>query len=539
MKHRKILFVQPEHTTSYWGFQYSLRLYGKKTMHPPLGLITVAAMLPKHWDLRLIDCNIETLTDEDVLWADMVWTGGMGTQVKSMYAVLDRCRALGRKTVIGGPHATGHKPVDRADYLVLNEAEVTLQPFLDDLEKGCPKQVYEDATKPDVTSTPVPRFDLLNVNAYGVMDIQYSRGCPFNCEFCDIIALYGRVPRTKTPAQTVAEFQALYDLGYRGALFLVDDNFIGNKKSVKDMLELLTPWMQKHEYPFFLTTEASINLADDDGLLEAMRLSGFKRVFLGIETPSMEALKETQKFQNTKREMVESVHHMQSFGIECMGGFIVGFDSDEANIFDRQIQFITQAELPWAMVGILAAIPLTQLWDRLQREDRLLGYHSGDQFGGTNFKTKMAPDELMDGYKKILRTIYEPRSYFDRVLAVVKRQVDVGYPNLHKKLTGFAKIGAATIVSMVIQGVFSSYRREYWRFMYQLLTQYRKKYVVGLMNSIVGHHFIKYTDKILKEAEQRTAYAPIKPIDRQHPTYKEVAALTKIVKSAAAASSHS
>lgn len=515
MKPLKILFVQPEHTTSYWGFQYSLRLYGKKTMHPPLGLITVAAMLPRDWDIRLIDCNIEPLTDSDILWADQVWTGGMGTQVGSMYAVLERCRKLGRTTVLGGPHATGHKPTHIADHLVLNEAELTLQPFLDDLAKGTPKKIYENEGKPDVTKTPVPRFDLLKINKYGVMDIQYSRGCPFNCEFCDIIALYGRVPRTKSNEQTLAEFQALYDLGYRGPLFLVDDNFIGNKKNVRKMLKDLIPWSQSHEYPFYITTEASMNLADDDELLEDMRMSGFKRVFLGIETPSTESLKETQKFQNTKRDMIESTHHIMKYGIEVMAGFIVGFDNDTEDIFDRQIEFINRAEIPWAMVGILAAIPLTQLWDRLQKEGRLLGYHSGDQFGGTNFVTKMDPVKLMDGYKRIMRTIYTPRAYFDRVLSVVDRMVVNYQPNLHTKLSTPLKIGAATLMSIIIQGVFSSYRAEYWRFMWILVTKYRKKYVIGLMNGIVGHHFIKYTNKVLAEAENK-APAPLRPLEAVH-----------------------
>ncbi len=516
MTRRKILFIHPEHNTSYWGFQYSLPLFGKRAMHPPLGLVTVAALLPRDWELRLVDMNIEVLKDEDILWSDMVFTGGMTSQAVSLLDLLDRCRDLGRETVVGGPFGSGHpsRLGDKPTYLVLDEAEMTLPPFLADLEKGTPQKLYRSETKPDVTKTPAPRFDLLQLNKYGIMDIQFSRGCPFNCEFCDIITLYGRVPRAKTPSQTLAEMQALYDLGYRGPLFLVDDNFIGNKKAVRELLDAMIPWAQERDYPYYITTEASLNLAEDRKLMDGMRRAGFKRVFLGIETPSLEALKETQKLQNMRMDMVQAVQDITEHNIEVMAGFIVGFDNDEENIFRRQIEFIKQAEIPWAMSGVLAAIPNTQLWTRLEKEGRLLGYHNGDQFGRTNFITKMDPDKLMHGYLQILEEVYDPEAYFDRVLSVLDRLDRAGHPNLHSKHVNPLRIFLITLVAVVVQGLMSRYRRVWWRFMWKLLTRYRSKYVPGLMNSIVGHHFIRFTDDVLdnekNEGGQRTVVGDLK-----------------------------
>lgn len=520
LKHQKILFVHPQHEVSYWGFQHSLPLYGKKAMHPPLGLITVAALLPRCWDLRLVDTNIEELDDEDILWADMVFTGGMTSQADSLLELLDRCKRLDRPTVVGGPFGSGHpqRLENKPDYMVLDEAEITLPLFLEDLERGEPKAIYRSTDKPDVSQSPIPRFDLLDLAAYGVMDIQFSRGCPFNCEFCDIITLYGRVPRTKTPEQTLAEFQALHELGYRGPLFLVDDNFIGNKKAVRKLMELLIPWMEERNRPFTLITEASVNLAEDDRLLEDMYRAGFKRVFLGIETPSLESLKETQKLQNMRRSMVESVHHIIDHGIQVMAGFIVGFDNDEEDIFDRQIEFIQQAEIPWAMVGVLAAIPNTQLWTRLEKEGRLLGYHTGDQFGRTNFRTNLDSDVLMRGYLRILETIYQPDAYFERVMSVVARIHASGRDVLPLKDVGYLKVALITVVSAVIQGVLSSYKGRYWKFLWTLVTRYPSQYMVGILNSVVGHHFIRYTEEVLEKERTATARPlDLKPIHRPEP----------------------
>jgi radical SAM superfamily enzyme YgiQ (UPF0313 family) len=507
---RKVLFVHPQHQTSYWGFQHSLPLFGKRAMHPPLGLITVAALLPRDIELRLVDMNIQPLSDEEILWAEMVFTGGMTSQGPSLLDLLDRCKRLDRPTVVGGPRASGDpaRLSGKGTYLVLDEAEVTLPLFMADLESGTPRNVYRADRKPDVTKSPLPRFDLLDTKAYGVMDVQFSRGCPFNCEFCDIIALFGRVPRAKTPEQTLLEFQTIHDLGYRGPLFLVDDNFIGNKKAVRKLLEAMVPWMQRHDYPFNVTTEASLNLAEDEDLLEAMRLAGFKRVFLGVETPSLESLEETGKLQNMHGDMVEAVLRIIDHNIEVMAGFIVGFDHDQDDIFERQIEFIGKACIPWAMTGVLAAATSTQLWDRLEKEGRILGYHTGDQFGRPNFVTKMDPDKLMDGYRHILETVYEPQAYFDRVWSVIERLDRTGLPNLHRRLASFRQIAAVTLIAIVVQGILSPYRRVWWRFMWRLISEHPSKYVVGLMNSIVGHHFIKYTAEILASEGNHSALRP-------------------------------
>jgi radical SAM superfamily enzyme YgiQ (UPF0313 family) len=514
MERRKVLLVYPEFPLSYWGFQYSLRIFGKKAMHPPLSLITAAALCPREWEYRLIDLNIETLSDEDIRWADMVFLTAMGIQTKSLYEVVERCKQLGRKTVLGGPWASGSpdRSIGLADVCVLDEAEITMLPFLEDLEKGTLKNVYRTDKKPDVSISPCPRYDLLKLDKYSVIDVQYSRGCPFNCEFCDIIELYGRVPRTKTPDQIKVEFQTLYDLGYRGPIFLVDDNFIGNKKNVRVLLKELVPWQQKHEYPFFLTTEASVNLAEDEKLLEDMRLAGFKRVFVGIETPSLESLKETQKYQNTRKPLVEAVQTLIDHGLEVSGGFIVGFDNDEADIFERQIEFIEQAEIPWAMVGTLTAIPSTQLWRRLEKEGRILGFADGDQFGRPNFKTKMDPEVLYKGYLRLLEHLYKPENYYKRVLSVLARHDKANHPNLHEKNYPLIKVIFLTLMSVIALGIKAEYRQHFWSYLATVIRKHPKRYVQALINAVIGHHFIKYTKEVMtrqRALKPHVANAPL------------------------------
>ena len=470
-------------------------------MHPPLGLITVAALCPKDWEVRLVDLNIESLSDEEILWSDLVFLGAMAVQKESLLETLDRCRALGRTSVVGGPMASGcpERVEGKADVLVLDEAELTLAEFLKDDEAGEPKKMYRNEDKPDITTSPLPRYDLLKLNAYSVIDVQYSRGCPFNCEFCDIIELYGRVPRTKTPEQILIEFDFLYNLGYRGPIFLVDDNFIGNKKNVRELLPQIAKWQEEHAYPYFLITEASVNLADDDEFLTNMRLAGFKRVFLGIETPSMESLKETQKFQNTKRDLAESVMHIVDSGLEVSGGFIVGFDNDQSDIFERQIAFIEQAEIPWAMVGTLTAIPGTQLWRRLEKEGRLHGLtdEKHNQFGRANFNTVMESNELYRGFLGILNHLYQPDAYYSRVLAVFDRHHAANHPNLHKAGYPIFKIGLLALVSSVVLGLKAPYRRSFWKYITTVVQRYPKYFAQALIHAIIGHHFIKYTAEII------------------------------------------
>jgi radical SAM superfamily enzyme YgiQ (UPF0313 family) len=361
----KVLLVYPEFPETYWSFRHALSFEGKKSAFPPLGLLTISAMLPKTWERRLVDLNLRPLKSADLAWADIVFASAMLIQKESLHQVVQMCKAHGKRIVIGGPYiTTSSTDVPEADHIFVGEAETTLPEFLRDLEAGTLKRIYQAPERPSLALTPVPDFQLASLNAYSAMSIQYSRGCPFQCEFCDIIEIYGRRPRTKTNEQMLAELEALYQAGWRGMVLVVDDNFIGNKPNVKQLLPVLAEWSEAHHHPFSFITEASVNLADDDELLEGMRRARFRRVFLGIETPVEESLKEAQKYQNTRHSLLESVRKIQNYGMEVMAGFIVGFDNDPEDIFERQIRFIRESAIPLAMVGLLNALPDTQLWRR-------------------------------------------------------------------------------------------------------------------------------------------------------------------------------
>jgi radical SAM superfamily enzyme YgiQ (UPF0313 family) len=353
----KVLLVYPKYPESFWSFSYALRFIGKKSAHPPLGLLTVAAMLPREWEKRLVDMNVKKLRDEDIKWADCVFISAMAIQRDSAREVIDRCHRFGVKTVAGGPLFTMEpEEFDDVDHLVLNEAEITLPQFLEDLERGTPQHIYTTDLKPDLSQTPIPLWDLINLHDYASMSIQYSRGCPYDCEFCDITTLYGHKQRLKTVEQMLAELDALYERGWRGSVFIVDDNFIGNKVRLKnEVLPAIIEWMEAHEHPFWFITEASINLADDEELMDLMRRAGFVHVFVGIETPDEESLKECNKFANLNRNLISSVKKIQNYGMQVSGGFIVGFDNDTPSIFERQIKFIQQSGIVTAMVGLLNA----------------------------------------------------------------------------------------------------------------------------------------------------------------------------------------
>jgi radical SAM superfamily enzyme YgiQ (UPF0313 family) len=397
----KVLLVNPEFPDTYWSFRHALPFEGKRSAFPPLGLLTVSALLPKEWERRLIDLNVQPLKTADIEWADMVFATAMLVQKQSLRDVVKRAKELGKRVVLGGPYVTStREELPPADHLFRGEAETTLPQFVDDLANGVAKAVYEAPERPALAITPLADFGLANLKAYSAMSVQYSRGCPFSCEFCDIIEIYGRIPRTKSNQQMIAEFDALYDLGWRGNLFIVDDNFIGNKKNVRQLIPELAKWQKARGYPFSLITESSLNLADDESLLASMRDAGFRRVFIGIETPVEESLHEAQKSQN-RGDLVSSVKVIQSYGIEVMAGFIVGFDNDPLDIFERQIDFIRRSAIPLAMVGLLNALPDTQLWKRLEREGRLLGEDaSGNNTVCTlNFKTRMDPAFLVQGIK--------------------------------------------------------------------------------------------------------------------------------------------
>jgi radical SAM superfamily enzyme YgiQ (UPF0313 family) len=514
-----ILMVYPEFPVTYWGMQHSLPLIGKKAPMPPLGLITIAAMTPPEYECRLVDLNCGPLGDSDLEWADMVCFSAMLTQKRSLFATATRCRNAGKLVVFGGPLPTAcpDECAPYCDVLVLNEGEITWPLFLEDLRGGTYRPRYTSDEKPDLTKTPVPRFDLLKIEDYGSIPIQFSRGCPFLCEFCDIIVMFGRKPRTKTPEQFCNELDALYRTGYGGNVFIVDDNFIGNKREVKRLLPRLQAWNKEHGTPFIYGTEASINIADDPTLLREMVDAGFTAVFIGIETPSVEGLKETLKFQNTKRSLIESVHAVQNAGLLVNAGFIIGFDSDTEDIFDRQIDFITQASIPAAMVGLLTALPGTPLYKRLQEAGRLNleGYDdSSDQCGHTNIVTTLPPRKLLEGYRRVIATIYSPRAFFararDACLRLPRPASWRGRLRLFvslQRLPSTQKNSWRTRVAFLyrtLKMLPPRFRWESLRFLYSMFTKCPERFPETVRYVYLGLHFCQFSaDSVLPQLDKQ------------------------------------
>lgn len=495
----KILLVYPQYPDTFWSFKHALRLTSRKALNPPLGAVTVAAMLPKEWEKKVIDMNITRLTDNDIKWADYVFISAMIVQKKSAREVVDRCKKLNAKIVAGGPLFTrGHEMFgfDDVAHLVLNEAEITLPPFLEDLEKGCPKHIYTTNEHSDLTKTPVPLWSLINLNKYAQVAIQYSRGCPYNCEFCDITILDGHKPRTKSRDQMLAELDAVYNQGYRGGVFIVDDNFIGNKKKLKaDVLPAMIQWMQEKEYPFAFLTEASINLTDDEELMQLMSDAGFNKVFVGIESPNEESLVECNKFANKGRDLVASVKKLQNHGFEVMGGFIVGFDHDPISIFKSQINFIQKSGIVTAMVYLLVAPAKTKLWYRLKKENRLLPEMMGDSSEFTiNFIPKMNFDVLVNGYKQILHTIYAPKQFYERIRTFFNEYK----PN--EKLSAKFKLDAyiikGLIKSVIILGIKDKFRMYFWKLFISTLVKYPRRLSLAITLAAQGFHFRKIYENL-------------------------------------------
>lgn len=490
----KVLLLYPEFPETYWSFRHALKFEGKKTAFPPLGLLTVSSMLPEDWERRLIDMNVETLRPEHIEWADIVFVSAMIVQKESLEYVVQLCRSMGKKVVVGGPYvSTSSERLPDADHIFIGEAETTLPEFVNDLRLGIARKIYKADERPSLLNTPVPDFGLIDINNYSAMNVQYSRGCPFQCEFCDIIEIYGRVPRTKSNEQMLAELDALKAAGWRGLVFIVDDNFIGNKKNVRLFMPDLVEWSRSNGFPFSFITEASVNLAEDDNLLQMMENAGFRRVFLGIETPVEESLKEAQKGQNTRRDLLESVRKIQSYGMEVMAGFIVGFDSDPDDIFDRQIKFIRESGIPLAMVGLLNALPDTQLWRRLEKEGRLLDVSTGNNTDCTlNFVPRMNPARLVEGYKSILRNIYSPREYYRRALDCLSRfhqdRIEPRQGSLIEDLRALGKI-------ILTLGVRDSERKQFWEYVYRILRFHPRDVAHGLTLAAMGYHFRQITEK--------------------------------------------
>ena len=494
----KILLVYPQYPDTFWGFKHALKFISKKAALPPLGLLTVAAMLPGEWQKKLVDMNITTLTDGDIEWADYVFISAMVVQRDSVKEVIARCNKLGVKTVAGGPlFTTGYDEFEGVDHFVLGEAEITLPLFLADLAKGCPQPIYTSDGRPAIDKTPVPLWSLIDMKKYSSMNFQYSRGCPFDCEFCDIVLLNGHNPRTKTQSQILAEMDALYNHGWRGGVFVVDDNFIGNKKKLKaETLPTLIEWSKKKKYPFAFFTEASINLADDEELMRLMAEAGFDRVFVGIETPNEESLAECNKQQNEGRDLAASVKKIQNFGFEVQGGFIVGFDSDPATIFRSQINFIQKSGIVTAMVGLLNAPRGTRLYQRMEKEGRLLRNFNGNNTDvHMNFVPKMNYENLVDGYKNILDTIYSPKEYYERVMTFLKEYKP---PRLKDKVTHLRSHHVEGFLrSIWVLGIREKGRRYYWKLMFATLFKHPRAFPLSVSLSVFGFHFRKVAEKLI------------------------------------------
>jgi len=495
----KALLVYPEWPDTYWSFKHALPFEGKRSAFPPLGLMTVASLLPKTWEKRLVDINVRPVRDADLAWADVVLVSAMLVQRESMLQTLARCRARGLRTVVGGPITSCMVDLPLyADHVVVGEAEEIVAGLAADLERGLARPLYKAADLPGLDKTPLPDLDLINPKHYGAMAIQYSRGCPFNCEFCDIIEIYGRKPRTKSPAQMMAELEQLLARKWRGSIFIVDDNFIGNKRKVKELLPEMADWNSRHRRPFSFYTEASVNLADDAELLQMMKEASFDRVFLGIESPAEESLKEAQKMQNTRRSLLDSVRRIQSYGLEVMAGFIVGFDSDPEDIFDRQVNFIQESAIPLAMVGLLQAVPGTQLYRRLLKEDRIVSEGYGDNLDSRlNFIPRMDAQRLLEGYRSILQRIYNPKNYFARV----RRFLAQHQPNARRRPLNLADCRALAR-SILRQGIFSRYALSYWRLFLAASTRHRRSFGSAIRLAIMGYHFQKLTRLMLSRAAE-------------------------------------
>jgi len=490
-----ILMLYPQYPDTFWSFKHALKFISKKAAFPPLGLLTVASLLPQEWNKRLIDVNADKLEDEDIQWADMVFISAMMVQKDSALELISRCKSYS-KTVVGGGPAFMAEPetFSQCDYFILDEAEVTLPMFLRGWESGQTQAVYSSKQRPDITQTPLPMWSLIDMNKYATMPVQYSRGCPFNCEFCDIELLNGKKTRAKAPGQMREEMQALYDSGWKGPVFIVDDNFIGNKKNVKAMLPEIISWQKEHDIPFAFFTEASVNLAEDEELMNLMIEANFNKVFLGLETPCKESLQECDKTQNLQMDLSEAVKIIHQNGMQVMGGFILGFDSDPENIFESQIKFIQQIGVVTAMVGMLGAIPHTRLWNRLKSEGRLLSSISGDNTDGSlNFIPKMGRERLMEGYKRVISTIYKPRLYYKRINTFIKSYQP-------KAKTCYSKADIIALIKSIWHiGIFSKFSPYFWKTVIKTsLTKVRALPTV-IELAIYGYHF----EKVAKESKKQ------------------------------------
>jgi radical SAM superfamily enzyme YgiQ (UPF0313 family) len=494
------LLIYPQFPDTYWSFKHALSIEGKRAAQPPLGLMTIAALLPNTWRKRLIDTNVESLKDADLAWADVALVSGMQVQQEHLASIIERCRARGLRTVVGGPIASSMSAAGlKADHVVIGEAEDLIATLARDLETGNARPVYEAVEKPEMERSPLPDLSLIKMSHYSTMTVQYSRGCPFNCEFCDIIEIYGRRPRTKAVAQVLAELDQLWIAGWRSSIFVVDDNFIGNKKRAKELLTAMVEWGQIHDFPFRFCTEASLDLADDPELLQLMRNARFNAVFLGIETPDEHSLIANHKLQNTRRDLLASVEVIQQYGMEVMGGFILGFDTDRDDVFDRMVEFIQKSAIPMAMVGLLQAMPGTQLFRRMWKEGRILDAGDGNNTDcQLNFLPRMDSARLVEGYLSVLKRIYNCDAYYERVKLLLSRCSPLG--RQHMSFASLRAMGS----SVIRQGLLGRNRRSrisYWKFVWTAATRYRQSFGMAMTLAVMGYHFQIMTEQLMTSPE--------------------------------------
>lgn len=505
----RVLLLYPLFPKTFWSFEKILELIDRKVLLPPLGLITAAAIFPQEWEYKLVDHNVREVTEAEWEWADLVILSAMIVQKQDLLDQIREAKRRGKRVAVGGPYPTS-VPEDSleagADYLILDEGEITIPLFVEAVQRGEMQGIFRapDGEKPDVTTTPIPRYDLLELDAYDSMSVQFSRGCPFQCEFCDIIVLYGRKPRTKTPQQLLAELDCLYELGWRRAVFMVDDNFIGNKRNVKLLLKELKQWMAEHQYPFTFNTEASVDLAQDLELMQLMLECNFNAVFLGIETPDADSLELTKKFQNTRSSLVEAVQTINRAGLRVMAGFIIGFDGEKSGAGDRIIDFVEETAIPTAVFGLLQALPNTALWHRLEKEGRLHGNKSdGNQFSLMNFEPTRPVEEIAREYVHAFCTLYEPAKFLDRVyrhflhLRPSPCQVPFTMPSL-VELRALATI-------FWRQGIKRDTRWQFWRRFFGIL-----KHNPGVWDHYItvcahAEHFIEYRQIVRDQIEAQLA----------------------------------
>ncbi len=482
----RILLIYPQNPDTFWSFKHVLRFLSKRSTFPPLGLLTVAAMLPSDWQLKLVDLNVERLKDSDLRWADYVMISGMIIHKQSVKEILARCGVVKKPVIAGGPlFTTGHEAFPEVQHFVLGEAEDIMPQLVADMRAGALQPRYQAAKRPEITQVPAPRWDLIDFRHYVSMAVQFSRGCPYDCEFCDIIIMNGRVPRTKTPAQLIGELETLRLQGWKDMVFIVDDNFIGDKNRTKALLRELVAWRERVDPRIGFFTEASVNLADDKELCELMVRAGFKKVFVGIETPSVESLQECHKVQNKGRDLVETVKTLQRAGLEVMGGFIVGFDSDRQDVFKQQYDFIQRSGVVTAMVGLLSALPQTKLYNRLKREGRLESESTGNNTDAVlNFKPKLNREFLQAGYRDLMKRLYEPRAYYQRIRTFLKTHRPSG-PRLRLSPSDFQ----AFLKSFWLLGIWDHGRHNYWRFFWSTLLRRPGQLRHAIELAIIGYHF--------------------------------------------------